>query len=163
MENSYSLKRKIMGQTQNQFHYYQINYNISNICFIFKEKTLFFFFALTHTLFVSHSQRKTFFALTHTNHLSRRQQHFAISSLTLFSSSFSFPHSSHWLSSWRQQYFALSSLTFFSIQHQTKPHEFPLICVLVVSLLVLPLKWFFFSLSWCHALFSLSPYEGLLG
>ena len=66
MENSYSLKRKIMGQTRNQFYYYQINYNISNTCFIFKEKTLFFFFALTQTLSLCLTAKEKPFLLLHT-------------------------------------------------------------------------------------------------
>ena len=55
-----------------------------------------------------------FFTLTHTNYLSRRRQHFTLSSLAFFSSSFSFPYSSPWLSSQRQQPFTLSFLAIFS-------------------------------------------------
>ena len=44
IENPFSLKGKIMGQTPNQFHNYQINYNISCICLMTKEKYLLFFY-----------------------------------------------------------------------------------------------------------------------
>ena len=91
----------------NQFHYYQINYNISCVYLTAKEKYFLFFFAFTYTIFVTFL---FFFTLTHTNYISRRQQCFALSSLAFFSSSFSFPCSSPRLSSRRKQHFALSSL-----------------------------------------------------
>ena len=118
MENHFSFKRKTTGQTSNQFHYYQINYNISYVCltvkkkksllFFFtlahihslcvsrpKKKNLFFFFALIHTLLWLTVKEKPswYYLLSHTLILSREQQHFALSSLTIFSSSFSYPHS----------------------------------------------------------------------
>ena len=49
MENPFSLKGKITGKTPNQFHYYQINYNILCIYLTAKEKYLLFFFG-SHTL-----------------------------------------------------------------------------------------------------------------
>ena len=52
IENPFSLKEKITGQTLNQFTIYQINYNNSCVCFIVKEKSLLFFFT-THTLSIS--------------------------------------------------------------------------------------------------------------
>ena len=55
MEDSFSLKGKTTRQTQNQFHYSQINYNISCVCLMAKEKSLLFFFALTHILIISQS------------------------------------------------------------------------------------------------------------
>ena len=57
-----------MRQTPNQFHYSQINCNISGVCLTAKEKIFLFFFALTNILFVS-----------------RRWQHFALSSLPISS------------------------------------------------------------------------------
>ena len=57
VENSFSWKERTIRQTSNQFHYSQINYNISCVYLTVKEKYLFFFFTLTHTLFVS-SQRR---------------------------------------------------------------------------------------------------------
>ena len=53
VENPFSLKRKTMGQTPNNFTIYQINYNNSCVCLKAKERSLLFFFALTHTPFVS--------------------------------------------------------------------------------------------------------------
>ena len=98
MENPFSLKGKITRQTPNQFHYSQINYNISCVYLMAKKKKSILFF----------------FTLTHTNYLPRRWQRFALSSLVLFSFSFSFPYSSPWLSFQRQQYLTLSSLAIFS-------------------------------------------------
>ena len=116
MENPFSFKGKITRQTLNQFHYFQINYNIScmshskkKISLIFlcshihslcipqlKKNFILFLYSHTHPLCVSwlkkkHSNSFFFFgALTHTNYLCRGQQHFALSSLTFVSSSFSF-------------------------------------------------------------------------
>ena len=67
MENPFSFKGKIMGQTLNQFHYYQINYNISCICLMAKEKYLLFFFG-SHTLSLCLTAKETL-ALTHSNTL----------------------------------------------------------------------------------------------
>ena len=52
IENPFSLKEKITGQTPNQFTIYQINYNNACVCFMIKEKSLLFFFT-THTLIIS--------------------------------------------------------------------------------------------------------------
>ena len=116
MENPFSFKGKITRQTLNQFHYFQINYNISCMSHS-KKKNLSYFSLLSHTLSLyptakekfhsfsllshtpslclaakkKHSNSFFFFgALTHTNYLCRGRQHFALSSLTFVSSSFSF-------------------------------------------------------------------------
>ena len=122
MENLFYLKRKTTEQTPNQFHYYQINYNISYVCLTAKKKPLVFFLCShIQSLYVSRLKKNLLiFSLlththTHTNYLSRRQQHFALSFLAFFSSSFSFPRSSPWLFSRRWLHFGLSSLAFFSL------------------------------------------------
>ena len=110
-------------ETPNQFHYYQINYNISYVCLTAKKKPLlllfYFFCSRIHSLYISRLKKNLLiFSLlthTHTNYLSRSKQHFALAFLTFFSSSFSFPRSPPWLFSRRWQQFALSFLAFFSL------------------------------------------------
>ena len=85
-----------------------------------KRNLSYFFFFCSHiqSLYVSQLKKIYLFFLcshTHSKYLSRRQQHFAVSFLAFFSSSFSCPHSSPWLFSRRWQHFALSSLAFFSL------------------------------------------------
>ena len=72
-----------MGETPNQFYYYQINYNISCVCLSIKEKSLLFFFALTYTLLVSHEGDNTL--LSPPQLFSRRRQPFTFSFLTISS------------------------------------------------------------------------------
>ena len=64
----FSLQWKNYGTNSELIHYYQINYNNSCVCLTTKEKSISFFFILTHT-----------------KYLSQIRQHFALSSL--FSSS----------------------------------------------------------------------------
>ena len=118
MENPFSFKGKITRQTLNQFHYFQINCNIScmshskkKISLIFlcshihslcipqlKKNFILFLYSHTNPLCVSRLKKTIlilfffffFCALTHPNYLCRGRQHFALSSLTFVSSSFSF-------------------------------------------------------------------------
>ena len=52
VENPFSLKGKITRQTLNQFHYSQINYNISCVYLMAKKKNLSYFSLLSHTLII---------------------------------------------------------------------------------------------------------------
>ena len=68
----FSLQGKNYGTSSESIHY-QINYNNSCVCLKVKEKSLLFFFTLTHT-----------------NYLSQRQQHFVLSFIFFFSMHSSF-------------------------------------------------------------------------
>lgn len=112
LSKSITISLVYVSQLKKNVSYFSLFSHTLSLCFTNKQKSFFFFFCLTYT-----------------NYLSQRRQHLALSSLTFFSSSFSFPHSSHCLSFKRGQEFALSSLTFFSssfsFQHQTKPTNSP--------------------------------------
>ena len=59
-------------ETPNQFHYYQINYNISYVCLTAKKKPLllfFFFFLLSHTLslYLTVKEKSPYFFFAHTH------------------------------------------------------------------------------------------------
>ena len=112
MENPFSLKGKIMGQTPNQFHNYQINYNISCICLTTKEKYLLFFYG-SNTLSLRLTVKEKHL-LSHTLVICLEGGNTPPSSLAFFYSFFSFPSNSRWLSSWRWQHFVISSIAFFS-------------------------------------------------
>ena len=83
MANPFSTKGKIHGQTLNQFTIYQINYNNSCVCLTAKKNIyLLFFFAFTHTLFVSRRQQD--FALSFLLRSSQAKIHFLSLSFTLY-------------------------------------------------------------------------------
>ena len=106
LEKSFLLEgEKTTEETLNQFHYYQINYNIFCVCLMVKENLssfffffFFFFFALTYILFVFYKCDNT---LLSPSWLSpQRRQPFALFSLAI--------------SPLRRQPFALSSFAIFS-------------------------------------------------
>ena len=131
MKNPLSLKRKTMGQIPNQFHYSQINYNISFVCLTTEEKSLLFFFSITYTLCVSRLNKNLLvFLCSHAHSLCMSK---AVTLCSLFlgyliedgnpllspswlyllkggNTLLSLP----WLSSQRRQYFTLYSLVIFS-------------------------------------------------
>lgn len=72
-----------------------------------------------------------FFSLSHTNFLSQRQ-HFALSSLAFFSSSFSFPRSSLWLSLFMRHLF----VWYFETSNKTSKHTKNLIFSLCFTLYI---------------------------
>ena len=90
MENPFSLK----GKTPNNFTIIK-SITIILVYVSWLKKNLSYFSLLSHT---------------HTNYLFQRQQHFALSSLAIFSKATNPLLSPPWLSSWRRQYLALSFL-----------------------------------------------------
>ena len=90
VENPFSLK----GKTPNNFTIIK-SITIILVYVSWLKKNLSYFSLLSHT---------------HTNYLFQRQQHFALSSLAIFSKAANPLLSPPWLSSWRRQYLALSFL-----------------------------------------------------
>ena len=161
-ENPFFLKEKIIGQTSNQFHYYQ-PITISLVYVSWLKEKISYFSLLSHTLSLCLTAKdKKKFLCSHTliiylegsNHLlsppwisSWRRQPFTLSSLDIFLKAATLCSlllgnllkggntllSPPWLSSWRQQPFALSSLSIFS--------KAETLCFL---LLALPPKWKYF-------------------
>ena len=79
--------KKITEESSNQFHYYQINYNISYVFFMAREESLLFFFALTYILFISHKGDNTLLYPPWLSSL--KQQSFTLSSLAISSKAIS--------------------------------------------------------------------------
>ena len=79
--------KKITKESSNQFHYYQINYNISCVCFMAREESLLFFFIHTYILFTSHKGDNTLLYPPWLSSLKR--QSFTLSSLAISSKAIS--------------------------------------------------------------------------